>query len=140
MRARRAFDPTKAAICVPTPDGVEKLAAITPIAVHNLIPGMIEELPAYLSLAAVTPAGLVFDRTDIRAFTDAILTWWRTNHPIIPTWARAARIVFSLQCSSAASERVFSLVQDMFGTDQLATLADQLQGAAMLKYNKRTVG
>ena len=78
--------------------------------------------------------------TDIRAFTDAILTWWRTNHPIIPTWARAARIVFSLQCSSAASERVFSLVQDMFGTDQLATLADQLQGAAMLKYNKRTVG
>ena len=84
--------------------------------------------------------------------------WQRTSVPLqtpslpggAPTapsslWAQAVRIVFSLQCSSAASERVFSLVQDMFGTDQLrATLADQLQGAAMLKYNnripKRTVG
>ena len=40
----------------------------------------------------------------------------------------------------AASERVFSLVECMFGKDQLRFLADQLQGAVMLKYNKRHVG
>ena len=122
----RAFDPAKAAICVPTPAEVNALADIKPIAQHNLIPGMIQELPQYLSLAAVTPAALVFDRGDITEYTKQVLEWWRTNYtkqvlewwrtnsPTIPSWALAARIVFSL--------------------------ADQLQGAAMLNYNKRIIG
>ena len=42
--------------------------------------------------------------------------------------------------SSAPSERVFSLVEAMFGPDQVRMLADQLQGSVMLKYNKRPVG
>ena len=42
--------------------------------------------------------------------------------------------------SSAASERVFSLVESMFGADQISALADQLQGSAMLNYNKRVIG
>ena len=53
-------------------------------------------------------------------------------------------MVFSLQCSSAASERVFSLVKNLFGADQVRVLADQdtrcRQGAMMLNYNKRTIG
>ena len=136
----RAFDPAKAAICVPTPAEVNALADIKPIAQHNLIPGMIQELPQYLSLAAVTPAALVFDRGDITEYTKQVLEWWRTNSPTIPSWALAARIVFSLQCSSAASERVFSLVENLYGPEQRSTLADQIQGAAMLNYNKRIIG
>ena len=66
--------------------------------------------------------------------------WWRQNYPQIPTWGAAARIVFALSCTSAASECVFSLVEAIFGSDQLASLADQLQAAAMLRYNKRIVG
>ena len=62
------------------------------------------------------------------------------NHPTIPTWAKAARMIFAMTSSSAASERVFSLVESMFGKDQLSSLADQLQGSVMLKYNKRRVG
>ena len=58
----------------------------------------------------------------------------------MPAWAEAARIAFALTCTSAASERVFSLVEGMFGADQLHTLADQLQGSVMLRYNKRQVG
>jgi len=138
--ARALFDPTKAAICVPTPTEVEALVAIKPIAARDLIPAMIAELPAYLSLTACTPAGLVFNRSDVTAFTADILTWWRTNAPSIPAWATAARIVFSLQVSSAASERVFSLVENLYGQDQLKVLADQLQGATMLSYNKRAIG
>ena len=42
--------------------------------------------------------------------------------------------------SSAASERVFSLVKQMFGKDQLTALADFIQGSLMLRYNKRVVG
>lgn len=42
--------------------------------------------------------------------------------------------------SSAPSERVFSLVEGMFGRDQLSALGDMLQGSVMLRYNKRSVG
>ena len=42
--------------------------------------------------------------------------------------------------SSAASERVFSLVASMFGKSRKSSLADQLQGSLMLKYNKHQIG
>ena len=60
--------------------------------------------------------------------------------PKTPTWAQAARIIFSMVASSAATERVFSLVNLMFGDQQDSALADQVQAAAMLRYNKRSVG
>ena len=79
--------------------------------------------------------------TDIAEFTDGILTWGRFNHPKLPTWAKAARIIFhAMLPSSAPSERVFSLVEDMFGRDQLKVLGDQLQGSVMFRLNKRTIG
>ena len=53
---------------------------------------------------------------------------------------KAARIVFAMPPSSAASERVFSLVQSMFGKDQLNSMADFVQGSLMLRYNQRMVG
>ena len=61
-------------------------------------------------------------------------------YPPFPTWAKAARIIFAMSPSSAASERVFSLVNSMFGKEQLHTLADFVQGSLMLRYNKRNVG
>ena len=47
-------------------------------------------------------------------------------------------MAFTLTCTSfgCGRERVFSLVNDMFGADQIAMLADQMQAAAMLRYNK----
>ena len=73
-------------------------------------------------------------------YTASLLKWWKLNHPTIPTWAKAARIVFAFTSSSAASERVFSLVDSMFGPERKSSLADQLQGSVMLKYNNRQVG
>ena len=58
----------------------------------------------------------------------------------LPGANKAARIAFTLTCTFAAAERVFSLVKAMFGTEQLSLLADQVQAGAMLRYNKRTVG
>ena len=52
-------------------------------------------------------------------------------------------MAFGLSCTSAAAERVFSLVDAMYGPDQATVLqlADQLQAAVIvLCYNKRTVG
>ena len=54
-------------------------------------------------------------------------TYYSHNEPAIPP-------------TSAASERIFSLLEAMFGKDQDSALADLIQGALMLRYNKRIVG
>ena len=69
-----------------------------------------------------------------------VLKFWRLNHHKFPTWAKAARIIFSLVASAAASERVFALVKTMFGEEQLSSLADLVQAALMLRKNERIVG
>ena len=79
-------------------------------------------------------------RTPTNIYTEALLTWWRAYNPQFPTWAKAARIIFALAPSSAASERVFSLVKSMFGIEQLTAMADFVQGSLMLRYNQRIVG
>ena len=98
---------------------VDDLVAIAPLASHHLLSGLKTELPAYIT-AAATCIGL--DRSDPAVYTDELLLWWRVNNPQFPTWAVAARIIFALNPSSAASERVFSLVKDMFGKDQLSSI------------------
>ena len=50
------------------------------------------------------------------------------------------RIVGSFTPNSAAAERVFSLLKIMYGDQQMTALADMIQAALMLKYNKRAVG
>ena len=64
------------------------------------------------------------------------LQWWRENSPSLPVWAKAARMAFGLSCTSAAAERVFSLVDGMIGAHQVTVLADQVQAGVMLRYNK----
>ena len=66
--------------------------------------------------------------------------WWRVNGKAFPAWATAARIAFAITPNSASCERVFSLLEEMFGPQQDASLADELRAAIMLAYNKRRVG
>ena len=77
---------------------------------------------------------------DVKAFTAAVLDFWRTRGTKMPTWRKAAKIVFAIPPTSAASERVFSLLEAMFGKDQDASLSDLIQAALMLRYNERQVG
>ena len=58
-------------------------------------------------------------------------------------WAGAARIVgilFAMSPSSAACERVFSMLERLFSDLQDRALADSIEAACMLVYNKRYVG
>ena len=48
-------------------------------------------------------------------------------------------MVFSFTPSSAASERVFSLLKQLFGDQQLSSLMDYIQGSIMLNYNDRAL-
>ena len=136
MRLVRALDPSFATSTPIDVEWVNDMANIKPLSSNNLIDGMKSELPAYLSAAQ----GVTFDRKDIDKFTEDVLTWWRINGNQFPTWALAARMVFAFSPNSAARERVFSLLAAMFTKEQHSTLADQIQAALMLKYNKRVVG
>ena len=53
---------------------------------------------------------------------------------------RRARIVFAIAPDSASCERVFALLKNLFNEQQMSSLADYVQAALMLNYNKRCVG
>ena len=111
-------------------------AAWAYMAAPELTPALKRELPAYLSKCA----GATFDHTDVDEFTKGVLLWWANNGKNFPTWALAMQIVGSFTPNSAAAERVFSMLKQMFGDTQMSALADMIQAALMLKYNGRKVG
>ena len=95
------------------------------------------EIEAYKTAAAAAPA---MNQSDVHIYTEAVLEFWRKHGKKMPTWCKMAKRVFAIPPNSAASERVFSLLEAMFGKDQISALSDMIQGALMLRYNKRTVG
>ena len=82
-----------------------------------------EELPAYIVAAE-----------DIAADT-ATAAWWLRQQNL-PSWKKAAKMVLTVQPSSAAAERVFSLLEAATGDQQSQLLEDNLQLAIMLQYNR----
>ena len=152
LRLVRIFDPGFTAATQLTVESINDLSQIRPL--RELIQRLKAETPAYFALvqgsnisAPPFPPPCLpndelkkFDPKDITMYTDQVLKWWRTHGQKIPTWAKAARIVFAMSPNSAACERAFSLLASMFTKEQVSTLADQLQVALMLKYNKRSVG
>ena len=80
------------------------------------------------------------DHESVESFTEGVLSFWRDHGTKMPAWRKAARIVFAIPPTSAASERVLSLLEGMFGKDQDNNLSDIIQGGLMLRYNERKVG
>jgi len=64
------------------------------------------EVEAYKTAAAAAPA---MDHSDVHAFTEAVLEFWRKHGKKMPMWRKMAKRVFAIPPNSAASERVFSL-------------------------------
>ena len=62
------------------------------------------------------------------------LEWWKDQGEL-PHWQAAARIVFTISPSSAAAERVFSLLQAAVGDNQESKLEDQIEATLKLQYN-----
>ena len=99
-RVVRAFNPNFAAAFV-DPAFVDAMAAIKPLQNLNMLTGMKRELPLYLSAAQNAQP---FDTSDVDAFTESVLKWWRINGKSFPTWALAARISFAISPSSASCD------------------------------------
>ena len=60
-----------------------------------------------------------------------------TNATDLPSWSAAVEKLVLVQPSSAAAERVFSLLVTMFCDQQHDTLEDMIKAALMLRVNGR---
>ena len=134
-RVSQLFDPSFAVANL-TAAAVDELCAAIPSVLEGKA-GLKSELEAYKTAAAAAPA---MDHSDVHAFTEGVLEFWRKHGKKMPTWRKMAKRVFAIPPNSAASERVFALLEAIFGKDQDGSLSDMLQAALMLRYNKRIVG
>ncbi len=93
----------------PTPLDIEALKAFPFI---DDVTSLKAELPSYLSASE-----------DVSASID-ICKWWQNHQDDLPAWATVCKLVLLVQPSSAAAERVFSLLQNYFTDRQKSSLED----------------
>ena len=124
FKTARYFSPSKVSELKPTTSDLSSLSAF-PCFDSEAIEGMKSELPKYLATAE-----------DVSPQIDTC-EWWKHHSADIPTWATAFRKVALIQPSSAAAERVFSLLQSSFGKQQEQSLEDYVQLSVMMQYNYR---
>ena len=81
------------------------------------------ELPNYVENA-----------TEISSDVEAI-DWWLQHKDELPHWSSAAQMIALVQPSSAAVERIFSMLKASFGPQQDNSLQDYIESSLMLQYN-----
>ena len=111
---------------------------------HADIDGMLRELPVYLALSRTDclpnlhwlKVNLSGDDWPWKAYTDAIITFWRHHYSRMPYWSGMVRSILTLHPSSAAAERVFSAYQRLYPLQRTRALEDHQQAALMLTFNE----
>ena len=122
FKAVRVFNPQKVAMLKPDVSHVNALQII-PFFKDEELEKLKAELPSYLAKA-----------DDISDELDP-LEWWKLNATALPYWSNAVKKVLAIQPSSAAAERVFSLLNSGFGDLQGNSLKDYIEASIMLRYN-----
>ena len=125
FKAARYFSPLKMNNIQPNAEAIDALKAFPFLNSQAILDGLKGELPSYLSKVS-----------DIDPSID-IIHWWKQNESALPCWAAAVRKVLLVQPSSAASERVFSLLKSSFNPQQQSSLQDYIETSLMLQYNIR---
>lgn len=101
FKVARYFSPHMISHLKPNASDIDQLGAI-PFIKTQEIAKLKEELPLYMARAKDIDKDI------------CPLVWWKDNHDHLPTWSREAKKVFLIQPSSAAVERVFSLLNSSF--------------------------
>ena len=122
-KAAQLFSPLKIQEMQPDCAAVDSLS-VFPFLDHNTLGDLKTELPHYM--AAVEDISPTYSPLEV----------WKRHALSLPSWAVAARKVLLLHPSSAASERVFSLLNSSFSHQQYSTLQDYIETSLMLQYNK----
>ena len=125
FKAARLFSPSKFNEMKPTVTDIDSLKVFT-FFDTSTIAGLKSELPSYAALTE-----------DMSSAIDP-LTWWRDHKDELPLWASACKCVLLLQPSSAAAERVFSILSNSFNSQQESSLEDYTELSVILQYNNRS--
>lgn len=134
-RLSRIFDPNYAAECLTTELVDEAMAEIKPLGEHINVQQLKMQLPVYLVRASEAKQ---CNQNDVQQYSEQILHFWKsTPEADMSEWRKAARIVFTMSPNSASCERVFSLLDAMYGAQRENTLADHIQASLMLRYNSK---
>ena len=122
FKAARLFSPSKVHEMQPNSASVDSIVAFPFLS--SSVAALKGELLQYVAAAEdVSP-------------THDPLEFWKEHKDTLPAWTAAARQVLLVQPSSAASERVFSLLTNSFGERQQSSLQDYIEASMMLQYNK----
>lgn len=123
FKAARLFHPAKVADLKPDATMVEELKCF--FFLEQAVPDLKKELATYLAAAEGVSESV------------ELLQWWEKHEEKLPYWAAACKQVLLCQPSSAAVERVFSLLNNSFDEGQNRCLEDYIELSLMLQYNKR---
>jgi len=96
---------------------------VIPFFKDNELENLKAELPSYVAKADDISSEL------------AALEFWKLNATDFPLWSSAVKKILAIQPSSAAAERVFSLLNSGFGELQGNSLKDYIEASIMLRYN-----
>ena len=121
FKAARLFCPHQVKDLQPNARDVESISAFPFLS--DALDDLKTKLPQYLANAADTAE-------DVGA-----MEWWKRHAIDLPQWSKAASLILLVQPSSAAAERVFSLL-NTFSSCQDSSLEDYIESSIMLQYNK----
>ena len=127
FKAARIMCPVTVQWLRPTPANVEALRQFPFLDSNDVINDLVTEMPKYLAAA----------QDVIMACEEDKVKWWRQQSDNLPHWSSAVMKVLLVQPSSAAGERVFSILNSSFNDSQEHALVDYLQACVMLQYNNR---
>ena len=88
------------------------------------------EFSAYLDRTAGTIAPPTMTPSEIRA-------WWKVNGSDFPALQLLARDFATIALSSAAAERVFSILRQLFSSTQRSSHEDYIEASILTRYNQR---
>ncbi len=125
FKSARLFHPSKAYVMQPDAAAIDELCSIPFLNFPATLDALKQELPTYLARAAGVDPKF------------SALEWWRQNAGDLPHWSSAAKKLLLIQPSSAAAERVFSLLKASFNEQQDNSLQDYIESSLMLQYNNR---
>ncbi len=123
FKAMRYFSPAKVSEIKPTASDIDALSSIPFFSDPSFIADLKAELPTYIAKAH-----------DVNPETQ-VLDWWGKNEASLPKWSSAAKKAVLVQPSSAACERVFSILNNSFGAQQFNCLEDYIETSLMMQYN-----
>lgn len=124
FKVMRFFSPTKIIELNPVGSDLDDLLCL-PFLTSADVSSLRHELPVYLAAAE-----------DVSDSVDC-LRWWKMHQDQLPHWASVCKKILLVQPSSAAAERVFSLLENSFTKSQTSSLEDYVQISVMMQYNNR---